>query len=216
MTLDIAELFQPSPPGINSQDPAGTIAPGSWLATLLADGTTLGLPTTAWQSGQPIRTVMAIQAVELAKEDTFISQQAQGGFLDFAATGTVTFTDLDGTTATTPVSPDPSIPGQNPNATLTWIDLLANSVYNVFRQPASAASGTLYYANLSGATSGTYAGGTFHALNTGNQATYSNQAAFTGTASSILGTSVTVASATTPVAITTSSAHGLTTGAVVF
>jgi hypothetical protein len=214
--LSISELFQPSPPGINSQNPAGTIAPGSWLATLLADGTTLGLPTSAWEPGQVVRTIQAIQAVELSKEDTFISQQAQGGFLDFAATGTVTFTDLDGTTATVPVSPDPSIPGQNPSATLTWLDLLASSVYNVLRSPATAAAGLLYFANLSGSTSGTYAAGTFHTQNTLTQATYANQAGFTGTASSVLGTSVTAASASQPVQIITSSAHGLSSGAVIY
>jgi hypothetical protein len=212
----IAALFQPSPPGINSQSPAGTIAPGSWLATLLADGTTLGLPTTAWQAGQPIRTVMAIQAVELAKEDTFISQQAQGGFLDFAATGTVTFTDLDGTTATVPVSPDPSIPGQNPNGVLTWLDLVANSVYNVYRTQATAASGTLYFANLGSSSSGTYAAGVFHTANTQTGATFANQTGFTGSPSTVLGGTVTAATAATPVAITTSTAHGLSTGGVVY
>jgi hypothetical protein len=214
--LTIDQLFTPSPPGINSQNPAGTIAPNSWLATLLADGTTLGLPTTAWQAGQPIRTVMAIQAVELAKEDSFISQQAQGGFLDFAATGTVTFTDLDGTTTTVPVSPDPSIPGQNPNANLTWLDLIANSVYNIYRTQATAASGPLYFANLGTSTSGTYAAGVFHTANTQTNATFSNQTAFTGTQSSILGTNITVATAASPVSITTQSAHGLTTGNVVY
>lgn len=216
MTLDIASLFQPSPPGINSQNPAGTIAPDSWLGALLADGTTLGLPTTAWQSGQPIRTIMAIQAVELSKEDSIISKQAQGGFLDFAATGTVTFTDLDGTTTTVPVSPDPSIAGQNPTATLTWLDLLASSVFNLQRTGASAASGTLYFANLSGSTSGTYAGGTFHTANTLTQATYSNSATFTGTASTNLGGGVTFASEIPQVVLTTASPHGLSTGAVIY
>jgi hypothetical protein len=214
--LTIDQLFTPSPPGINSQNPAGTIAPTSWLGTLLADGTSLGLPTTAWQPGQPIRTIMAIQAVELAKEDSFISQQAQGGFLDFAATGTVTFTDLDGTTTTVPVSPDPSIQGQNPSATLTWLDLLANSVYNVYRSPAEAAAGTLYFANISGSTSGTYAAGTFHTLNTLTQATYANASPFTGTASTNIGGGVTFASEIPQVVLTTASAHGLSTGTVIY
>lgn len=216
MTIPFSSLFQPSPPGVNAQNPAGTIAPVSWLATLLSDGTTLGLPTTAWQAGQPIRTVMAIQAIELSKEDSIIAQQAQGGFLDFAATGTVTFTDLNGNTTTNPVSPDPSIAGQNPSAAPTWLDLLASSVYNLVRSPAASASNPLYFANLGSSSVGTFVAGTFHTANITTGATFSNQATLTGTPSSIIGGSVTAATAATPVAITTLSNHGLTTGAVIF
>ena len=216
MTIAISSLFQPSPPGINSQNPAGTIAPGSWLATLLADGATLGLPTTAWQPGQPIRTVMAIQAVELAKEDSIISMQAQGGLLDFAATGTVTFTDINGATFTVPVSPDPSIPGQNPMGAPTWLDVLVSSSYNLKRTAAASASGTLYFANIGGSSAGTFNPGTFHTANPVTNVSYSNQVAFTGSVSSVIGGTVTAATAATPVAVTTSAAHGLTTGAVIF
>lgn len=190
----------------------------SWLETLLQDGATLDLPTTSWQPGAVVRTVMAIMAVELSKGDSAVALQAQGGFLDFAATGFVTVTDIDGSTTTIAVSPDPSIPGQNPNANPTWLDVLASSVYNVTRTPGSAATNPLWLVNTTGASFGTFAPGTFHAGNNITGATYTAQNAFTYGASAVAGTfvsSVTV-SAGGIVTVVTNSAHGLATGATVF
>jgi hypothetical protein len=215
--LSITQLFQNQPPGISTQNPSATPASGSWLATLLADAASLGMPTTAWQSGDPIRTAIAIMATELSKEDGVISQQAQGGFLDFAANGTVTLVGLNGTTATMPVSPDPSVPGQNPNGATTWLDVLSTSRYNCTRLQPSTASNTLYVVNPTGSSLGTFNPGTFHVQNSTTFATYSNQTTFTLSPSSTAGTAITsVTSSSGQYLVTTSSAHGLTTGAVVY
>lgn len=207
-TISVSSLFQPQ-------------TPDEWLSTLLADGNTLGLPATSWQSGAAVRTIMRIMGLELAKEDAFgVSLRAQGAFLDFAASGTVTFTDIDTDgnpqTIVLPVTPDPSIPAQNPSGAPGLLDTLASSVYNVIRGQATSASNVLYLANTSGTSLGTFQSGTFHVQNALTGATYSNQASFTLSPSSVLGTSVTAATATTPVAVTTSTAHGLSTGTVVF
>lgn len=207
MTIPVSSLFVPK-------------SPAQWLAQTLADGQTQGLTSTSWQSGDPILTVLAVLSEELAKEDAYgVSLRAQGGFLDFAATGTVTFTDdlvQPPTTLVLPVTPDPSIPAQNPTGAPGLLDTLASSVYDVKRARASSASGPIYIANTSGASLGTFVPGTFHIQNFRSGATYTNQAGFTLSASAVVGTSVSNATATTPVAVTTTSNHGLTTGAVVF
>lgn len=217
MTIPVTTLFTPQPPGISTQNPSAAAPANSWLATLLANATALGLPTTTWQAGDPIRTIMAIQAVSNSKEDAAIATQAQGQFLDYAATGTVTLTDLDGTTATFPVSPDPSIPGQNPNGLVTWLDLLAASTFNVRRTQATAATNPLYLVNTLGSSLGTFQPGTYHVANQLTGAGYSNQIAFTLSASAVAGTNITgITYAAGVLTVTTSGAHGLSTGAVVY
>jgi hypothetical protein len=188
----------------------------SWLQTILADGATLNLPTTAWQPGQVVRTIFAICAVEFSKMDSIQAQQASGGFLDFAATGTITFTDIDGNTVIMPVSPDPSIPGQNPNAALTWLDVLASSVYNVSRVAAASAQNPIWLVNTTGSSFGTFPAGTFHAANTLTGATFTAQAPFTFSPSATAGTTISAVSYGATVQITTSAAHGLSSGTVVF
>ena len=191
--------------------------PAQWLVQCLADGQALGLTTTSWQSGDPLLTMMNIVALELSKEDALgISLRSMGGFLDFAASGSVTVTDINGATTQVPVTPDPSIPAQNPTGALGLLDTLASSVYNVKRSLASAAAGSLYLANTSGVSLGSFVAGTFHTQNVLTGATYSNQATFAFTPSVQPGTSVSTATATTPVAVTTSANHGLSTNAVVF
>lgn len=206
-TIPVSSLFVPK-------------TPAQWLAQTLADAQTQGLTSTSWQSGDPILTILAIMAEELAKEDSLgISLRAQGAFLDFAASGSVTIVDdlvAPPTSITVPVTPDPSIPGQNPTGAPGLLDTLASSTFGVLRGQASSASGPLYLTNTSGVSIGTFPAGTFHVQNVATRATYSSQFAFTFSASSIIGTSVTAATATSPVAVTTSTAHGLTTGAVVF
>lgn len=195
-------------------------SPGAWLAQELADGATQGLSSTSWQSGDPVLTILAIVAEELSKEDSLgISLRAQGAFLDFAASGSVTVVDdlvQPATSIMIPVTPDPSIPAQNPTGALGLLDTLASSVYNVKRAQASSASGPLYLVNTSGVSIGTFVPGTFHTQNVLTGSTYSNQSTFTFSASSIIGTSVTAATAATPVAVTLSSPHGLSSGAVVY
>lgn len=204
MTISVSSLFTPQ-------------TPTQWLSTLLGDGSSLGLAATAWQDGQVVRTVVEIVALELAKEDAYgISLRAQGGFLDFAASGSVTFTDFDGQTVTSPVTPDPSIPSQNSTGAPGLLDTLASSVYNVTRIQATSATNPIYLSNTSGVSIGSFPAGTFHVQNGFTGATYSNTTSFTLSASSKIGTSVTGATTASPVVVTTSASHGLSTGAVVY
>ncbi|MGA7122808.1 MAG: hypothetical protein WBY94_22095 [Polyangiaceae bacterium] len=203
-TIPVSSLFTPQ-------------TPAQWLAQCLADGQAYGLTTTSWQQGDPLLTMMNVVSLELSKEDALgISLRAMGGFLDFAASGSVTVTDINGAVTQVPVTPDPSIPAQNPTGALGLLDTLASSVYNVKRTLASAAAGPLYLANASGVSLGSFVAGTFHVQNAFTGATYSNQATFAFTPSVQPGTSVSTATATTPVSVTTSANHGLSTNAVVF
>ena len=203
MTIPVASTFLPQ-------------TPTQWLATVLADGATRGLNTTAWQPGQMIRTVLEIMALELSKEDAIVSARAQGAFLDYAASGTYTLTDFNGNTITLPVTPDPSIPAQNPTGAPGLLDTLASGGYNVKRTQATSASGPLQVVNYSGISIGTFVAGTFHVQNAFTGATYSNQVGFTLSPSANPGGAVTAATAASPVAVTTTGAHGLITGAVVY
>ena len=203
-TIPVSSLFTPQ-------------TPAQWLAQCLADGQAYGLTTTSWQQDDPLLTMMNVVALELSKEDALaISLRSQGGFLDFAAAGSVTVTDINGATTQVPVTPDPSIPAQNPTGALGLLDTLASSVYNVKRSLASAAAGSLYLANTSGVSLGAFVAGTFHTQNVLTGATYSNQATFSFAPSAQPGTSVSTATATTPVSVTTGANHGLSTNAVIF
>lgn len=182
---------------------------------MLANAGTLGLPVTAWQEGQPSRTVILVNAATASQQDALISLIAQGGFLDFAATGSVTFTGVDGATVTAKVTPDPSVVGENPDGTPGWLDVLASSVYNVTRIGAEFASNDEYFANTTTNTYGPYDVGTFHVSNLTSGAGYSNTASFTIAPANFVGTSVSGASNTSPVVITMSAVHGLTGSEVV-
>lgn len=216
-TLTIDELFTPTPSGVSGN---ASVAPptDSWLAILLAQATTLQLPTTAWQPGQPERTILAIDAVTLAQVDSFVSLIAQGGFLDFAASGTVTMTLVDGTTTTAPVTPDPSNVAANPTGSPGWLDALGQSVYDEQRLQATFASGPLAIANTKVTAIGPYSAGTYHVANTRTQATYKNTATLTVPSSIIAGTGgvITAVAVGTTTTITTQSAHGLAVGDAVY
>ena len=155
--------------------------------------------------------MLAIVAQTMSQEDVTISIMAQGGFLDFAANGSVTYVAANGQTVTQPVSPDPSVPGQNPTGALTWLDVLSDSVYNVQRVGAQYATASLAITNI---TANTYnlAAGTFHTSNPTNGVGYTNSQALTIAAQNLVGGGVTGATATSPINIATSSAHGLATG----
>src|SRR5580658_5678088 len=199
--LNTDNLFQPD-------------TPSQWLSFMLTAGSTLGLSTTAWQSGDQPRTILALESVMLAHGDTIASQMIQGRFLDYAATGTVTGTDLDGNTITLPVSPDPSVPGQNPNGDPTWLDVLAQQQYGTERLQPTAASGPIAMVNTTTTTQGTFAQGTFTLGNETTSATYTNQDAFTlSTSPSVLVQTVTSGAVTQ---VTSKSPHGLSSRSVVF
>lgn len=215
-TLDINSLFTPAPSGVSQSNPGATAASGSWMAQLLAIAATLQLPTSSWQVGGVARTILAITAQLLAQEDAVVSLMAQGGFLDFAASGTVTTTGANGVTVTQPVSPDPSVAGQNPTGAATWLDVLADSVYNVQRIGAAQAPGTLAFANTTGSTYGPFAAGTYHASSPSTGAGYSNVGSLTIAAANLVGGGITGATNGNPIVITTASAHGLASSNVVF
>lgn len=214
--LTINQLFTPAASGVNASNPSATPASGSWLATMLGIANTVGLTATAWQSGGIARTMMALLATVQAQQDGIVSLMAQGGFLDWAASGTVTYVNSQGTTVTAYVTPDPSIPAQNPTGTPGWLDELALSIYNVSRIFATFASGTLYFTNTSGTTYGPFAATGYHVANPNSTATYHNTASLTIAPSAVVGTSITaITNFGGLIEITTSTAHGLSTGAVV-
>ena len=187
-----------------------------WLATILADANAQNLQTTSWQSGGMARTILQIMAPLFGQQDGLNSIIAQGNFLDFSASGVVTYTAANGTTVTAPVTPDPSIPSQNPLGIPGWLDALANSRYNVTRIGAQQASNLVAVANTSASTYGPYAIGTYHAANLSTGATYANAASLTITPSPVAGGYITAASNTGPIQITTNGGHELSTGQVVY
>jgi hypothetical protein len=215
MTLDATQLFSPLPSGVAPGVTPTSVPSGTWLANLLANAG--ALTVTSWDSGGVAWQELLTVAISLGVGDVSASIVAQGALLDFAATGSVTYANAQGVTVTVPVTPDPSIPTQNPTGALGWLDALADSVYSLQRIVATYAGGMLYLANTSGASFGTYQTGGFHVANFFSGATYSNTAPFTFSASSTAGTSISsVVNSGTSATITTSSAHGLSTGNVVY
>lgn len=211
-TLTVTDLFTPAPSGIG-----GATAPsGSWLETELTAAAVVGLPATAWQAGGMARTILALNAVTCAQQDGFISAMAQAGFLQWAATGTWTYTAANGTTETRYVTPDPSDPSQNPSGTLGWLDALAEQLYDVTRTEPTYANGGLYLANTTGVSIGPVAASQFHVAATNSQgSTYANTSSLTIPASTV--TSITAGSVFgTTVSLTLGSVSGLAAGSVVY
>lgn len=200
-SLAIDQLFAPA-----SSD--------EWEADMLARADALQLNTTAWEPGSPTLTVLEIVSALMSQEDGLISIVAQAGFLDFAATGTVTFTAANGQTVTQAVTPDPSDPAANPTGALGWLDLLGSSVYDVTRIVASFATGTLAIGNTSVSTL-TYPVGTYHVANATTGATFKNAVALSVPQGTLIGTSITAASNGAPINVITTIAHGLSDGAVI-
>lgn len=215
--LTIDELFTPAPSGIGGN---ANVAPasGSWLAILLQLAATVGLPTTAWLPGQPERSILSIDSVALAQLDAIVSLIAQGGFLDFAASGTVQFPAVNGQIVTMQVTPDPSDAAQNPTGAPGWLDVLGVNAYGATRLQATFASGILAIANTLVAAAGPYTVGTYHVANTRSQATYKNVASLTIPSSRIAGTGgvVTAVTAGSTTTVTTQTAHGVAAGDVVY
>jgi len=162
------------------------------------------------------RTILAITASGLAEQDALVSAFAQAGFLQWAATGTVTFIKPDGTVITNPVTADPSDASANPSGALGWLDVLAEQLYDEFRLPQTYAAGVLYLVNTSASTVGPLATGQFHvAATTAAQPTYSNTSSLTLSPST--GRNVTAGSVGgSTVSLTLSSTSGLVAGDVLF
>jgi hypothetical protein len=180
---------------------------------------TVQLPTTSWQPGAPERTILAIEAVCFQQSDVNISVMAQGGFLDSAASGSVTFTTVTGVVVTIPVTPDPSNASQNPNGVPGWLDLLCQSRYGVTRIAQSAASGAIAIANTTNSTL-TYSNpGSYHVGNAVTGATYSNVATLSIPTSVIAGGGGSVSGVAPGLAattISTTSPHGLSPNQAVY
>jgi hypothetical protein len=212
----ISQLFTPLASGVVNGVTPGTVATNTWLFNELTNGNTLGLPVTAWQSGGVAWTELMIWALGYAQSDAVISLHAQAAFLDYCATGSVSYTNAQGVAVTVPVTPDPSIPAQNPTGALGWLDVLSDGLYNVDRNVATFAAGNLYLVNSGTSGAGTYAPLGFHALNGSTGATYSNQVTFTASVSTTAGGTVSSIGFSTPPSVTTTGAHGLSTGAIVW
>lgn len=177
----------------------------AWLAKLLDDSKTLGVRATSWQPGAIPRTFYAVTAEALRAADTNAAIMGMAGFLDFAATGEVTYLDpKTGATVTQRVTPE-----GGPGA----LDILAHCVYKVDRIAESAAGGAQAFCNTSPSTYGPFTAGTYHVANPNNDQTYANTASLTIPPSPLVGTSiVSVGSYFGACEIATSTAHGLTTG----
>jgi hypothetical protein len=217
--LTVQQLFQPAPSGVG---PFGNVPltppPGSWLAQMLNVAAQVQLPTTSWQSGAPERTIFAAEAVLFSLSDAKASQMAQGGFLQSAAFGTVTYTAIDGTTVTIPVTPDPSDASQNPTGALGYLDLLAENVYATTRLAAGFAGGPLAIAKITAGSVGPFVVGTYHVASVLGS-TYSNTEALTIPSSIIGGTGGNITAVSPGLAftiITTQSTHGLAPGDSVY
>ena len=225
MPLTASQVFAPLQSGVVPGVTPLNVAPNTWLANLVANAALQSppLPVTGWNSGGVAWTEFLDIAAQFELGDANASIFAQAGFLDFCASGTVTYVNAIGATVTVPVSPDPSIPSQNPNAVIGWMDVIADSVYGIGtgnadgRLKATSASFSLQLVNTTVSSLGTYAAGTFHVANSLTGATYKNFATFTYSVSAVAGTTIsTVTSVGGLAAITTSTAHGLSTNANVY
>lgn len=202
--ISLANLFQPP----TAED---------WFVFLLNAAQTVGLPTTTWQPGSVERAMMQTFAQALQQSGVAESIIAQAGFLDFAANGSVTYTDATGTVVQLFVTPDPSVPAQNPTGLLGWLDVLADSVYDVRRILASPAGGELALVNTSLATYGPFDAGTYHVAQplAAGTPTYANAAALTVAPSPVVGLVTATASSGGSVQLTVA-AHGLVDGDLAF
>lgn len=115
------------------------------LASLLSVAADVGLPTTAWQSGEPGREILEVTAQKIADLTNVTTAQAAGGLLDFAV-----------------LLPDPK-----------WLRLTAASMYGVTWIPATFGTCDVLLTNASG-VGYTPAAGDLHFLNSVTGQTYTN------------------------------------------
>lgn len=128
----------------------------------------LGLPTTAWQPIDPVRTFFTTTAQVVSDYSTTINLVAQGAYASYAAT----------------------IPGVDANVDAngyetTWMDLRAYDQYGVTRIEAGQGAGTVALVNSTTSTFGSpYLPGTLHFQSPlGGQPTFTNSETVTITAS---------------------------------
>ena len=137
------------------------VTPATYQDTLTLElniAAQLGLPTTAWQPIDPIRTILTTNAQIIAQYTQTINLIAQGGYASYAAVIPGTDSNVDSAGYET-----------------TWMDLVAYEVYNVQRIEANFATGLVTLSNATANTFGSpYSPGTLHFNNTVTGATYSN------------------------------------------
>jgi Baseplate J-like protein len=192
---------------LSIQDVQTPQAAADWFGRMLSDSASVGLKTSSWQSGAISKSVLVVAAYTMQFADAHSAAVAQGGFLDFASTGTVTYTDANGLQITEPVTPEGG-PG--------WLDILVDSLYDEQRILEGFAGGLYALTNTTGATYAGFAAGTFHVSDPSNGQSYSTTVALSIPPSPVVGgTIATVTDYFGQIEIGTSAAHGLTTGAVV-
>jgi hypothetical protein len=187
-----------------------------WVKTLLDAAVALGLPTTSWRVGDPERVILTAMGYVSQGWDATTSKIAQGAFLDWAATGSVTYEFPDGTSLVAPVSPDPSTDA-NPNGLPTFLDALGEQNFDELRLRLSSAGGPMAIVNTSASTYGPFDAGGFHVACPANAAGYTNTASLTIAPSALFGTAITAAASSGGlILLTFSGAHGRTTGDAVW
>lgn len=179
----------------------------AWFQRFISSADKLKLRASAWQSGSVARSELQIFSYAFAFADTIVSGLIQGGFLDFAASGTTTYVDETGFVSTSPVTPE-----GGPGA----LDVLTDGLYNAQRIQKTAAGGIQGFLNTSASTYGPVAAGTLHVSNPSTKIQYSSTAAITVPPSSAVGGGVaTVQNYFGQVSVTTAAHHGLSTGQIV-
>lgn len=187
-----------------------------WIKQLLDIAVALELPTTSWRPGDPERVILTTMGYVAQNWDATTSKIAQGAFLDWAATGTVSYEFPDGTSLVVPVSPDPSTDA-NPNGLPTFLDALGEQNFNETRLRLTSAGGPMAIVNTSASTYGPFDVGGFHVACPANAAGYTNTASLTITPSALFGTSISAAVTDGgSIKLTFLAAHGRTTGDAVF
>ncbi len=138
MALSIDDLFT-------------ALSQGDVMSGILTIASGLGLNTTAWQPGQPLRTMLTIVSQKISDAMSIVAAMNKGGFLDYASS----------------ITPEGG-PG--------WLDILAPSGFNVTREPATYAATSVTFTCIS-AAGGVFQPGEMHVASGSN--TYHNTAVLT-------------------------------------
>jgi hypothetical protein len=175
-----------------------------WKARLFTNAQALKLKITAWQAGGGARTIFAVVAFALELADAAASAMVQGGFFDFAGSGTVSYTD--------PLTKQTIVQAVTPEGGPGWLDVLASSTRDVNRIEATYAGGPLAITNTSASTYGPLTSGTYHVSNPSNEQSYTTTADVTIPPSAVVGTVAGITSYFGLIEVETAAAHGLVDG----
>lgn len=137
MALSIDDLFT-------------ALSQGDVMSGILTIAQAVGLNTTAWQPGQPVRTVLVIVSQKISDAMSVVATMNKGRFLEYASA----------------VTPEGG-PG--------WLDILSRSDFDTEREPATYAATSVTFTCV-GAAGGSFAPGEMHVAAGSN--TYHNTATF--------------------------------------